>query len=84
MITLQTALQLRVPDELRGRVMGVYGMTYNLGPLGALQAGAIADAFGAPAAVALGGFMIMAFALGVAAANGEVRRLQAAPAAAAT
>ena len=76
MITLQTALQLRVPDELRGRVMGVYGMTYNVGPLGSLQAGAIAAAFGAPAAVALGGILIMSFALVVAVVNREVRDMQ--------
>src|SRR3972149_2898458 len=50
MITVQTALQLRVPDELRGRVMGVFGMTYNMGPLGGLQAGAGGGALRAPAA----------------------------------
>jgi predicted MFS family arabinose efflux permease len=82
MTTVQTTLQLRVPDELRGRVMGVYGMTHNIGPLGSLQAGIIADSFGAPAAVAVGGIMIISFALGIALANGEVRRLQSAPAAA--
>jgi sugar phosphate permease len=62
MITLQTTLQMRVPDELRGRVMGVFGMTHNIGPLGALQAGAIADQFGAPVAVAVSGGAIMSFA----------------------
>jgi MFS family permease len=76
MITLQTALQLRVPDELRGRVMGVYGMTYNVGPLGSLQAGAVAAAFSAPVAVAMGGVLIMSFALSVATANREVRQMQ--------
>jgi MFS family permease len=77
MITLQTTLQLRVPDELRGRVMGVFGMTHNIGPLGALQAGVIADQFGAPVAVAISGGAIMSFALGVALARSEVRQLQA-------
>lgn len=82
MVAVQTTLHMRVPDELRGRVMGVYGMTYNLGPLGALQAGAVAAAFSAPIAVAFGGVAIMAFALGVALSTREVRQLQAtAPAA---
>jgi MFS family permease len=77
MITVQTALQLRVPDELRGRVMGIYGMTYNVGPLGAVLAGFIADSFGAPTALALGGIAIILFAAGVAFSRREVRRLQA-------
>jgi MFS family permease len=81
MITLQTTLQMRVPDELRGRVMGVYGMTHNIGPLGTLLAGLIADTWGAPAAVSVSGFAIMAFALGVASSKTEVRRLQSLPAA---
>jgi MFS family permease len=77
MITVQTALQLRVPDELRGRVMGIYGMTYNVGPLGAVQAGFIADRFDAPTALALGGIAIILFAGGIASSRSEVRRLQA-------
>jgi predicted MFS family arabinose efflux permease len=79
MISVQTTLQMRVPDDLRGRVMGVHGMTYNIGPLGALQAGLIADSFGAPVAVAVSGCAIIAFALGVASTRGEVRNLQAEP-----
>ena len=42
MISVQTTLQVMVPDVLRGRVMGIYGMSWSVGPLGALQAGAIA------------------------------------------
>jgi MFS family permease len=78
MITVQTTLQLRVPDELRGRVMGIYGVTYNVGPLGALQAGIIADTFSAPTAFIVSGAAIMLFALGVAYSNREVRTLQSA------
>jgi MFS family permease len=74
-ITLQTTLQMRVPDELRGRVMGVYGMTHNIGPLGAMQAGLLASAFGAPVAVTVSGLAIIVFALGVASSRSEVRRL---------
>ena len=77
MVAVQTTLHMRVPDELRGRVMGVYGMTYNLGPLGALQAGAVAAAFSAPVAVAVGGIAIISFSLGVALSTREVRQLQA-------
>jgi len=80
MITVQTTLQLRVPDELRGRVMGIYGITHNVGPLGSLQAGYIADSVSPPAAMIVGGVAIIGFALGIAYSNREVRTLQSAPA----
>jgi hypothetical protein len=42
MIMALTVLQLRVPEELRGRVLGIHGMCYSFGPLGGLAAGALA------------------------------------------
>ena len=42
MIMALTVLQLKVPDELRGRVLGIHGMCYSFGPLGGLAAGALA------------------------------------------
>ncbi|XOV88161.1 MAG: MFS transporter [Pseudomonadota bacterium] len=54
MICSMTALQLQVPDELRGRVMGFHGITYSLMPLGGLAAGALATLMSAPMAVAIG------------------------------
>jgi MFS family permease len=83
MVTVQSTLQLQVPDHLRGRVMGLYGMTYSMGPLGALQAGAVASVFGAPAAAALGGLVIAGFTLVVATSNRRVRHLEPTPLAAA-
>jgi MFS family permease len=45
-----------VPDNLRGRVMAVYGMMFlGMAPFGALLAGALAHNLGAPVTVALGG-----------------------------
>ena len=75
MITVMTTLQMLVPDELRGRVMGIYGMTWSLLPLGAMQAGAIAEYTSAPFAVALGGAAVILFAVGMAAGNRQVRTL---------
>ncbi|MCZ6655700.1 MAG: MFS transporter [Gammaproteobacteria bacterium] len=51
MILSITAMQTEVPDALRGRVMGIYGITYSLMPLGGLMLGALAAEFGAPSAV---------------------------------
>ena len=54
MISSMTALQLRVPDELRGRVMGIYAVNQSLAILGGLWAGTMSDIFGVRWGVALG------------------------------
>jgi MFS family permease len=74
MITVMTTLQTMVPDELRGRVMGIYGMTWSLMPLGAMQAGLIAEYTSAPLAVALGGSAVILFAVGMTAWNRNLLR----------
>ena len=77
MISIMSSLQLMVPDRMRGRVMGFYGMTWSIMPLGGMQAGALATLIGAPFTVAIGGLIVSAFALGPAMVNGRVRRLGA-------
>ena len=53
--TINTLIQTTVPDELRGRVNGVYAFLFiGMAPLGNLQAGLLADHLGAPLAVAIG------------------------------
>jgi hypothetical protein len=48
-------VQTRVPDELRGRVMGIYSLAFiGLTPFGSLMAGALARAVSAAFAVTLG------------------------------
>jgi MFS family permease len=49
-----SVLQHLVPDRLRGRVMGLYGMTWSLAPLGMAQAGFVAQYTNASVAVAAG------------------------------
>lgn len=77
MNSVTTSLQLMVPDRLRGRVMGFWGVTWNLMPLGALFSGVLAAWLGVPWAVAVGGIAVVAFALGPALMNPLVRRLSA-------
>ena len=72
---IQNSLQLMVPDEMRGRVMGFYGMTYNIRPLGGMQAGALAAVIGAPFALAVGAFAVTLFALGPGLASRQLRNL---------
>jgi MFS family permease len=62
--SIQSSLQLLVPDHMRGRVLGFYGMTYNIMPLGGLLAGALANLTSAPFAIASGGLAVAAFVIG--------------------
>ena len=75
MITIMSTLQLMVPDHLRGRVMGIYGMTWSLLPVGAMQAGAIAEYTSAPVAVAVGGAAVIVYAVAMGIGNRQVRTL---------
>jgi MFS family permease len=75
MISIQSSLQVMVPDRMRGRVMGFYGMTWSIMPLGGLQASALTSLFTAPIAIAAGGLAVAFFALGPAMVNSKVRNL---------
>lgn len=77
MITIMGSLQLLTPDAMRGRVMGFYGMTWSIMPIGGFWAGGLAEVanVGVPTAVAIGGALVSAFALGPALLNRRVRNL---------
>ncbi|MYD37080.1 MAG: MFS transporter [Dehalococcoidia bacterium] len=77
-ITNLTLLQSAVPEELRGRVMGVFSMTYSLIPLGGLQVGALAEWLGAPMAVGIGGGVAVVFAIVLALRTSFARDVRAA------
>jgi MFS family permease len=74
--TINAVLQVNLPDQLRGRVMGIYGLTWELMPVGGLIAGAIAEYAGAPAAVVVGGAFVVVMALAVAMFSPNMRRLE--------
>jgi MFS family permease len=60
---VNTLVQQTVPDRLRGRVMSLYALCWNLVPLGGLLSGVLAAAASARVAVAVGGAMVTASAL---------------------
>jgi len=60
---VSTHLQQAVPDHLRGRVMSLYALCWNLLPLGGLLGGVLAAAVNARFAVLVGGTMVAANAL---------------------
>ena len=76
MTTIHTILQLNLPDQLRGRVMSIHGLAWELMPVGGMIAGVIAEVGGAPSAVALGGAMVAGMALVVAVFLPSIRRLE--------
>lgn len=57
-------IQSLVPDELRGRVMSIYTLTFfGSMPIGSLVAGSVAERIGEPAMVILGAGAVLAYAL---------------------
>ncbi len=74
-ISVQSSLQMMVPDRMRGRVMGFHGMTWSIMPMGGMYTGALAGIIGVPIAVATGGLVVSAFALGPALINRRLRGL---------
>ncbi|HWO43704.1 MAG TPA: MFS transporter, partial [Candidatus Eisenbacteria bacterium] len=65
MTIINSTLQLNLPERLRGRVMGIFGLTWDLMPVGGMVSGTIAEFAGAPAAVALGGVLVAGLAAAV-------------------
>lgn len=67
MVSSMTVLQLTVPDELRGRVMGIHTIGFSLSQLGGLFLGVLAETTGATNAVLIGGtiFLLSIVAIGV-------------------
>ncbi|GMU67067.1 MAG: MFS transporter [Acidobacteriota bacterium] len=83
MASSNTLIQSLVPDRYRGRVMALYTMMFmGMAPFGALAAGAAAERWGAPFAVAAGGLAaVMAafvFARRVPSLRADVRAMMAA------
>ena len=64
MTTNQTIVQSTTPDQLRGRVMGIYMLGMGLMPLGGLIGGGIAAATSAPTAVLTMGILVCVLAIG--------------------
>jgi MFS family permease len=75
MITTTTVLQLEVPDQLRGRVMGFHGISYNLFPLGALLVGAIADVSNPSAGITVSTTIFVAYLTWVLVTQPGIRKI---------
>ena len=71
-----TLMQITTPDEMRGRVMSFYTMTTQIAMrLGGMQAGSMADLFGAAIAVGVGAALCLSYGVFVALRYPQVRNL---------
>jgi MFS family permease len=68
-------LQHRITDDVRGRVMGIYMLTFGLMPLGAMPMGLLADRLGTPTAVATGAVLSSLFTAGLGIASQTLREI---------
>jgi len=80
--TINTLIQVLIPDEVRGRVMSIMMMTFGLTPLGTVPVSALAEAFGAPAAVAIASLVTIGLSFLILAASRALRAIDATAAAA--
>lgn len=73
---VNTLLQKLVTDEMRGRVMSMFILSFiGTMPFGNLIAGAASHRFGAPHTLAIGGLLIMIYSVFVAVKNERLREL---------
>ena len=72
----QTFIQTLAADEMRGRVMSLLTLTtFGIQPFGSLQAGAVAQQYGANVSVFIGGLICACFAVWLYAARPRIREL---------
>ena len=74
-ILSQSLVQTVVPDELRGRAMGSWVLAVGLGPMGSLQIGGLASAFGVSMALLAHGTGLIVLAVGSLAFFPKLRKL---------
>ncbi len=71
----QIVLQSLVPDTLRGRVMGLFGLLWSVLPLSGALLNGVAQFVGAPTALASGGAVMLLFVLLVVAPSRSLREV---------
>ena len=79
MTTNNSVIQMRVPEEYRGRVMSVLMMSFGVMPLGVLPMTLAADAIGAPEAVMIASTLMILVLATFFASSAELRRLHVTP-----
>jgi MFS family permease len=74
--TTNAMVQSQVPDELRGRIMGIFTLVFfGSFPIGSLLAGNLADLIGAPTTVVIFAIILLLFAIYVYWRKPEMRHI---------
>jgi len=73
---IMTLIMSNTPQDLIGRVMSIFIMTWGLMPLAALPAGALAQLFSAPLVVSAGGIILFIFLIAMSILHPPLRRLR--------
>jgi MFS family permease len=68
-----SAIQLLIPDRVRGRISSFLMMSFGITPLGTLPMAAVAERFGAPVAVAGASLLVIVVGLGFFASSPALR-----------
>ena len=74
-VVAMTTLQLRVPERMRGRVMGIYTITFSFIPLGGVMGGIIASVYDERIAVAVGAAILASIFVFVGITQPTIRNL---------
>lgn len=74
-ILSQSMMQLSVPNELRGRAMGIWVLALGFGPLGHLELGALSSHFSLTMGLAINGAILILISLAVLMLVPRIRRL---------
>jgi len=74
-VVAMTTLQLRVPEQMRGRVMGIYTITFSLIPLGGVMGGIVASVYDERVAVAVGAAILASIFLFIGITQPTIRNL---------
>ena len=78
LVTMNMLIQLKVPNELRGRVFSIYlWALQGVAPFGSLLIGWLAQQWGIPVAVIVGGLISLITIGGLHLVNPGVRQAQA-------
>ncbi len=67
-------MQLNVPDSMRGRVMGIWSLTWFLPPVGAFITATLAKGVGLPLALAIAASTVALFAVSIWSISPELRK----------
>ena len=77
-VVAMTTLQLRVPERMRGRVMGIYTITFSFIPLGGVMGGIVASIYDERVAVAIGAAILVVIFLFIGITQPTIRNLNGA------